>query len=1043
MTTITSFVGLLSLLVLTADIPGPVAHWNFDEGNGTTLRDTSGNANHASIHGAAWIRSGSGYALQFDGEDDYADCGNGPSLDIRGPVTLSAWVHPMASSAQEPGVVGKYFDSYAFTLYRGGCWWYISGGGNNVSTPIEAGRWHHVVGTFDGRTMRLYLNGAEKARKESKATAINPGKGFLMGAIVADPRAGNVATQARGHFQGMLDEVKLFDRALGWREVIAEYNRHAAEKDGDPLDTAWFDHFRLKPYYYPQRRQLVVQVDCRGVVPVPQNARAAVELVLQGEDQAVARCTVQPDEAQPATEVVFDLTALGAGPYRVRAVMQQGDVQTVRDEVPVRLEPPADNLPDPSQETAPPLPPKPSPVTWQLSLAPGGGFRVRIGASEYPIESSYSFPHGGENRLAAAASPDPRGEPEWQVRTQALGDGQYEVTASGKFYTIDRRITVADNRIAVEDTITNSTPDVLGIILGNFIDAQRQPPVSVEMPKNGSLFLSALDHGLGMIALDDLFCLQHDAWYRDGMAAMVTDKFGLAPGASYTIEWALFPTTTGDHYEFVNAVRKAEGLNRTVEGAFGLVGAEAKVGPEHRRQPFRPEEIQAKGMKYASYFYLIAPADDPGMSLEGIEFTKYPRESALLKKAIAESHRLNPGLKVMFHVAHGLYLTNAPEKLFPDSRVIKEDGRQLFYGSDSAEYYCNYISRERFDQGHRWWIFYPTMENSFGKAMLRAVDFMMDEIGASGLYADGFISGYAQGYTHDRWDGHSVLIDPKTKTVTRKIGNVTYLALPVLREVVRKVAAKGGVVITNGEPGPRSLWKEHYFTTCETSGGDQYPISRLYLGPTLIPFGDPLRIKDRQSLYSDVLDKLRWGALYSYFGDWDYAVAEPILVRHMFPFTLEEIHAGWTKAQQRIVTRASGVYGWQGDRHLHRVYRSDARGILVAHRDYSTVDSRGVRTPLRLEPLEAAVVEKIPVELRTERPVNFLARAYGPAGMEILLFGQGQGDLLVESGLFPVQAGRAYGLTIAGRPQSVVADTEGRLTVRLDMAGLTKVEIAP
>jgi hypothetical protein len=197
------------------------------------------------------------------------------------------------------------------------------------------------------------------------------------------------------------------------------------------------------------------------------------------------------------------------------------------------------------------------------------------------------------------------------------------------------------------------------------------------------------------------------------------------------------------------------------------------------------------------------------------------------------------------------------------------------------------------------------MENSFGKAMLNAIDFMLEEIGTSGMYADGFVSGYARGYTYNAWDGHSGQIDPKTRAVQRKMANVTLMALPVLKAVCRKVAAKGGVVITNGQAGPRSLWKEHYFTTCETSGGDQLPISRLHVGPTVTAFGDPQRIKTRRDPYRDILAKLNGGALYFYYDDKDYAVEERMLARHMYPFTLEELHAGWTKGKERIITRST------------------------------------------------------------------------------------------------------------------------------------------
>ncbi len=974
-------------VVVAGGEEGLVAHWTFNEGDGTALYDRSGLDNHGTLHGPQSVLRGKGYALRFDGVDDYVDCGNSRSLDLRGPLTLSAWVYPQTASAGEPGIVGKWFDSYALTLYRGGCWFYISDGGNNVKTPLETGRWHHVVGTFDGQRLRLYVNGVLAAIGKSKTTSTRPGRSFSMGRILPDPAA---TSAGRGYFDGMLDEVKVYNRAISHREVVAEYGRQAEQMGCPPPDTSAIGHFRLKPFYYPHRKQLAVRVDCMGVLPIEANSRMHVDLVRKGQSEAAATQTIQASEEQPQAEVVFDLSKLPQGNYEVRAVLERNGQASVQDVLAVSDTAAVTQLPSPEQKAVPPLPPERPEVKYEFVLKPGGGFVVRIGSHAYPVESVYSFPNGGDNRLAAAESPDEQGEPEWRVGTQTADDRHYTVTGEGKFYAVRRKIVLQDNRIEVADTITNKTSDVLGIILGNRIDTRGQSVRSVELPKNYTLFVSAADHGLGMIGLDDVFELQQTTACRDGAAVMETDKFGLDRGASYTIEWAVYPTTTGDYVDFVNTVRKVEKLNRTIEGAFGLVGDEGVTGPPDRRTPIRPEIVQAKGLAYASFFYLKSPADDPGMSLEGVEFARYPKESALLKETIAETQRLNPGLKVMFHVAHGLYLTHEPERLFPDSRVIKEDGRQLHYGPGTPDYYCKYISREKFDQGNRWWIFYPTMENSFGKEMLRATDYMLHEIGASGMYADGFVSGYGQGYTYDCWDGHSVVIDPKTKTVVRKIGNVTYLALPVLKEVVRKVAAAGGIVITNGEPGPRSLWPEHYLTTCETSGGDQYPVTRLYLGPTVMPFGDPVRIHNHQDLYRDVLDKLRWGALYAYYGDKDYAIKEPVLVRHMYPFTREEIHSGWAKGKERIVTRVAGVYGWRGNRQLHRVFRSDARGILVPNDDYSTADAAGVRTQLRLGDDEAAVVERIPVTIEAEKPVNFLVTGDRPEDLRLMVSGKGK-----------------------------------------------------
>jgi len=73
------------------------------------------------------------------------------------------------------------------------------------------------------------------------------------------------------------------------------------------------------------------------------------------------------------------------------------------------------------------------------------------------------------------------------------------------------------------------------------------------------------------------------------------------------------------------------------------------------------------------------------------------------------------------------------------------------------------------------------------KALLASVDVMMDEMGAQGVFADGFLWGYGGEYTYDRWDGHSADIDPKTQTIARKKASVK--TKPVVAKA-KKTAAK-------------------------------------------------------------------------------------------------------------------------------------------------------------------------------------------------------------------------------------------------------------
>ena len=218
---------------------------------------------------------------------------------------------------------------------------------------------------------------------------------------------------------------------------------------------------------------------------------------------------------------------------------------------------------------------------------------------------------------------------------------------------------------------------------------------------------------------------------QDGAATLQSDTFALDKNASYTLDWAIYPTSSGDYYDFINQVRRDEGRNGTVEGGLGFITS----GPSDRRGIPERRSVELRNIKYGLVHCLSYAADDPGVSIEGIEFMDYPKERRLLKEQFAAIHRAYPGMKIVVHVAHSLYATNKPERVFPDSRVIDAGGRQTVFTTDPGSYF----SRERLAEGWNWYIYYPTLDNSYGRAMLKSVDVLMDEIGADGPFMDGFM----------------------------------------------------------------------------------------------------------------------------------------------------------------------------------------------------------------------------------------------------------------------------------------------------------------
>ena len=294
---------------------GLLAHWRFDEGEGAILHDSSGGANHGAIHEATWVHSGGSMALRFDGADDHVDFGERPGLSPTKAVSVEAWVHPEAVPASgEAGIVGKRFASYVLTYYGGGrCWWYISGGPNHCQATVGTGAWHHVAGTFDGETMKLYVDGILAAGKPSKHKAVATPGPFRMG-----NSTGEAQFTKGAHFKGMLDEVRVYSRALSAKEVLRHYRT-----------TRLTGEIALRPSLYVFGGRLVVDMGLRGLGELPAGAAALVELWRAGGAQPLRSTKVGPLASWGTAEATLEVDELPAGDYELRAAVATRDGRRV------------------------------------------------------------------------------------------------------------------------------------------------------------------------------------------------------------------------------------------------------------------------------------------------------------------------------------------------------------------------------------------------------------------------------------------------------------------------------------------------------------------------------------------------------------------------------------------------------------------------------------------------------------------------------------------------------------------------------------------
>ncbi|MGA2063196.1 MAG: LamG-like jellyroll fold domain-containing protein, partial [Thermoguttaceae bacterium] len=163
-----SVYGLLTLSVLdTAQLK---AVYSFNEGSGNTAHDQLGVGVDGILSwGVNYATGRLGDALQFDGSTGSVWMGNPASLDIVGQITLAAWIKPTSSSGIQNIVGHSYglWPNQAETVLRINAGKYEVGVWNGATTvasyTIPAGdinTWVHLVGTYDGKTWRLYRNGA-------------------------------------------------------------------------------------------------------------------------------------------------------------------------------------------------------------------------------------------------------------------------------------------------------------------------------------------------------------------------------------------------------------------------------------------------------------------------------------------------------------------------------------------------------------------------------------------------------------------------------------------------------------------------------------------------------------------------------------------------------------------------------------------------------------------------------------------------------------------------------------------------------------------
>jgi prepilin-type N-terminal cleavage/methylation domain-containing protein len=215
---------------LGADIVG---NWNFDEGSGTVAKDFSGYNNHGTlVNGPTWTTdtpqkaAGQGqgkYALSFDGVDDYVNCGNNASLNNLTDGSMEVWIKPaqLANgryiwSKNDPSGGSSYVmakiiasNQVYFSLYTGTYGW----SPGISSEALTVNQWYHIVFVWGSGGMKIYQDGILKNSNSYTSWQVTTQSLFIGASKSNDP----------GYFNGIIDEVRIYSRALTASEIQQHY----------------------------------------------------------------------------------------------------------------------------------------------------------------------------------------------------------------------------------------------------------------------------------------------------------------------------------------------------------------------------------------------------------------------------------------------------------------------------------------------------------------------------------------------------------------------------------------------------------------------------------------------------------------------------------------------------------------------------------------------------------------------------------------------------------------------------------------------------
>lgn len=548
---------------------------------------------------------------------------------------------------------------------------------------------------------------------------------------------------------------------------------------------------------------------------------------------------------------------------------------------------------------APPPKPKAGPPTGPLPF-----FEPQPTATEFSVKelpnAQLELTIDGETFLIASQFSSPK--PEW-------------VHGSCAYFNHTRHIKSTPELVIVRDAFENLGDENLGIMQRHQINLkdrfkklwlagleQGGATAAMNQPANPTTYAATDAHGIGLMPLSDAFRLHATNYAQNGIIGLADNLLVIPAKGKYTAEWAIIPTRQPDYFAFLNPARRLLDANFLIDGAFAFF----RAGP--LTDKWSDQQI-TDFLRFKDARYACSSIDYPlynGWYPHGTAFQRITYDNYI--GSFARWRKLVPDIKCLLYFHCFIDVTEDGPTRFADARTLQPDGNQATYG-------------EAHDR-----LYFPTDKNSYGAAVAKNVDNILDVIGADGVYWDEHEYSRVSYQCGEPWDGCTGDIDPRTMRVTGLKSSITLLSESWRLALAKRILAHGPL-IGNGPPFTRAMASLKFPCFVETGSITNCTQAHLH---SPIALGDHLTERSERDAYGVMLGALDYGCVYHWYNDVTVIPTHPQLTRYMYPITPLELHEGYIIGKERIITRKSGCFGW-GDASEHDVHVFDDTGTEISN----------------------------------------------------------------------------------------------------------------